>query len=523
MRRVDSRSKDGQGECHSVGWGPKSSFCSAGHAGAGVTTWAPGFCEIFLGAEDCRTFRSFGAQSAWLLLLYCAAPRSNFWLRTVPPELVEAFATAHDVGLWQCLCAIMHVNGDMVSASAKETATFPLSMGGLGLRSAFRLRQAAHWSSWGDCLEMIRDRCFQGWGMLMDRLTSTQQEQPHSIAAARESARRLERDGFDVPTWEDLAAGLRPELPPMEDGDIYQPNMGGSISHQGAQTLHLCSPGWSHLCRRQGEPCCVHKEAHWLRVPSRACLRRDSSVSTPNRSESCCCADCASPSPLQQMHADVAVSMTCLATTGLRALSRECWEEGSAALESAAARVCREAGGRVSTNVFVRDLDIAMFNMTDSRRLEVVADGLPLFGGAQLAIDTTLVSALRGDGSARRYAASRNGVALVDARRRKERTYPELAGDAGRARLIVLAAEVGGRWSDETLMFLKLVANAKSRSAPGPLRGKARAAWFRRCSAILSCSAAKAFALSLLDRRPMIGSDGEVPHLHSVLGDSRYA
>ena len=85
--------------------------------------------------------------------------------------------------------------------------------------------------------------------------------------------------------------------------------------------------------------------------------------------------------------------------------------------------------------------------------------GWPLFGGVQLAI-TTLVSALRGDGSARCHAASRNGVALVDARRRKERTYPELAGDAGRARLIVLVAEVGGRWSDETLMFLKLVANA---------------------------------------------------------------
>ena len=63
-----------------------------------------------------------------------------------------------------------------------------------------------------------------------------------------------------------------------------------------------------------------------------------------------------------------------------------------AALESAA-RVCRKVGARVSTNVFVRDLDI-VFNVTDSRKLEVVADGLPLFGGAELAIDTTLVSAL---------------------------------------------------------------------------------------------------------------------------------
>ena len=69
----------------------------------------------------------------------------------------------------------------------------------------------------------------------------------------------------------------------------------------------------------------------------------------------------------------------------------------------------------------------------------MVADGLPLFGGAQLAIDTTLVSALRVDGCARRHAAFKDGAALVEARKRKERTYPELVGNAGRARLVVLA------------------------------------------------------------------------------------
>ena len=57
----------------------------------------------------------------------------------------------------------------------------------------------------------------------MDRLTSTHQDQSHSIAAARESVRCLEGDGFDVPRWEDLGAGLRPHMPPMEEGDIYQP------------------------------------------------------------------------------------------------------------------------------------------------------------------------------------------------------------------------------------------------------------------------------------------------------------
>ena len=56
-------------------------------------------------------------------------------------------------------------------------------------------------------------------------------------------------------------------------------------------------------------------------------------------------------------------------------------------LEIAAARICREAGGRVRTNVFV--LDLGVVNQ-DTRRVEVV-DGLPLLQGAQLAADTTLV------------------------------------------------------------------------------------------------------------------------------------
>ena len=55
----------------------------------------PDFVRSFL---DQKTAEHSDLQSAWLLLLFCAAPRSNFWLRTVPPELVEAFATARDVG-----------------------------------------------------------------------------------------------------------------------------------------------------------------------------------------------------------------------------------------------------------------------------------------------------------------------------------------------------------------------------------------------------------------------------------------
>ena len=48
-------------------------------------------------------------------------------------------------------------------------------------------------------------------------------------------------------------------------------------------------------------------------------------------------------------------------------------------LERAAARVCREAGAAVATNVLVRDLNLQAARQ-DERRIEVIANGLPLVG-----------------------------------------------------------------------------------------------------------------------------------------------
>ena len=148
------------------------------------------------------------------------------------------------------------------------------------------------------------------------------------------------------------------------------------------------------------------------------------------------------------------------------------------ALESVGARICREAGARVSTSR-------PGFARTDARRLEIVAEGLPLFGGAQLAVDTTMVSAHHCDGTAR--AAHVVGVALTEARRRKERAYPELVGPRSRAKLVVLAGEVGERWSAETTMFLRLAA-ARARCESALLR-RAEQAWRMRWGAILAASA----------------------------------
>ena len=53
--------------------------------------------------------------------------------------------------------------------------------------------------------------------------------------------------------------------------------------------------------------------------------------------------------------------------------------------------MCREAGARATTNT--RDLNAAVSRF-DDRRIEVIANGLPLRNGAQLAVDTTIVSPL---------------------------------------------------------------------------------------------------------------------------------
>ena len=45
-------------------------------------------------------------------------------------------------------------------------------------------------------------------------------------------------------------------------------------------------------------------------------------------------------------------------------------------------------------------MELAAFDALDGRRLEIVADGLTLWRGAQLAIDTTMVSPLRKNGTA---------------------------------------------------------------------------------------------------------------------------
>ena len=70
--------------------------------------------------------------------------------------------------------------------------------------------------------------------------------------------------------------------------------------------------------------------------------------------------------------------------------------------------------------------------------------------------------------------------------------------------------------------FLAPPGEGQSSRGTSPLQRRAEAAWLLRWRVIMACSAAKAFALSLLESQTCAGSDGSTPMTEEVIGDFRY-
>ncbi len=467
-----------------------------------------------------RRIPSMGdTQSAWLLLLFCAAARATYVLRVVSPDLAAEYARAHDEALWECLCTIAAVDPETAGVW-RQVAQLPFHQGGLGLRSAERIGVAAHWASWADSLEMIQAR-HPPVAQAIVRALEMGGGDSDVLRAAHQCAEAVAAAGVVVPTWPALAAGARPEFQEHSEQEPGEAQHGWQFFAARALDARFRRRVWRQLSRperavlrSQSGPCAG---AALSAIPTssltrigpdsfRVLLRRRLRLGVSPAGRRCRCSLFLDPLGNHRAacpHAGV------LARRGFP-------------LESAAARVAREAGARVRTNVFVRDMDVGVLRPDDGRRVEVLAAGLPLFNGAQLAVDTTLVCALRCDGTPRAGADTRDGAALVAARRRKERTYPELTGERGRARLVVLALEVGGRWSAEAAQWVRLLAQARARTEPRVLRSAARRAWQRRWTGVLAVAAQRALAESLLDSTVGGGADGDVPSTQCVLEEARY-
>ena len=140
-------------------------------------------------------------QVAWLLLVFCAASRANYYFRVV----VRTFAERHDAAVWRCLQGMLGTEGD---GTTLDLAQLPFHWGGLGLRSAVRSSGAAHWASWADSLPMIQKRQPAVARLIIVQLTD--QSDGSHLSGATFSRERLLDVSFAVPTWVQIADGLRP-------------------------------------------------------------------------------------------------------------------------------------------------------------------------------------------------------------------------------------------------------------------------------------------------------------------------
>ena len=89
-----------------------------------------------------------------------------------------------------------------------------------------------------------------------------------------------------------------------------------------------------------------------------------------------------------------------------------------------------------------------------------------------------------------------------------------MIGRNARARLVVLAGEIGGRWSSETNTFVRLLAQAKAREGASHFT-----TWRLRWGSLLACASARVFAASLDLRSGGV----DVPPAHEVVNEFRHA
>ena len=162
-----------------------------------------------------------------LILYYCAIPRLNHILRTLPPHLVRTLAVAHDVSIVTTFCKLFgianswdwdaHLHGIQHGTWVLQ-AQLPLRLGGMGLRNSERTSTAAYWASWADVLPGLV-RKFPALGRnILHHLTAAQmgmQSGPQCLVAAERAGQHLDTNGWgDRLTWTNLAAGERPPEPP---------------------------------------------------------------------------------------------------------------------------------------------------------------------------------------------------------------------------------------------------------------------------------------------------------------------
>lgn len=460
-------------------------------------------------------------QSAWLLLVYCAAPRAQHFLRSVPPSLSRAYAARHDAATW---ATVQHFLGEPGNNAppwqhARRLAFLPAHQGGLGLLHAERIAPAAYWAAWADALPLLRRRCPEVAARCVAELVAGDSP-AHSLAEASAAAAHLQAEGWrDCPAWPDLlVAGPPPATAEAEPATWHHgwQRPAALVLHQSyrAQLLAASVPSSQAMLRSQAGP---HASAWLFAIPS-----EPATVLPPQHFHLAFRRRLRLPLPYTEARCGGHGLPGCgRALDPLGDHGASCPRSGALArrahvLEHAWVRVAREAvgpEGRVVPQQWLCHTNAPGVRSDDRRRLDMVIHGATALGEA-LCCDATLVSPLTSAGAPAHGAAHRDGAALVIAARRKRQRYPELA-QPGPQRLLTLAVETGGRWGADCTALIRALVAIRCRRAPAALRAAAAAGWQRRWWGFLSVAVQRAVCATVLGgaflRPPLPAGDADPP------------
>ena len=451
-------------------------------------------------------------QSAWLLLYFCAAPRANHLLRTVPPSRVLAYTQEHDLAVRTCFANILQINvQDLFSNNVGLQIDLPLKYGGMGLRNNSRISPCAFWASWADSLKTICERTPALVHLLHTRVMQIHADRnvfdaSRSIDAFCNAANTLRGEGFqELPSWEDLFCG---SIAPQGPENVLDDN------HYGTGWQRIASSTRELFARQQLEQvsdrsqcarirsCSGTNTSRWLTtVPTEhaltmsdpnfrcAILRR---INLPVLADATRCEGCNRPIDMHGYHRS-----TCMRTGRVHARHRTLLETWVRVLREGGASI--RIGGRnphverLIRNTFLRS------SPDDDRRMDIVVSGLSdVMGGTPLFIDVTCVSPLTGNGIARGRSATIDGHTVGEAdRRNRNQDYPDIERSS-RAKLICAGVETFGRWSTQCLHLIRQLAKSKSASYPEVLQKSIQQAFSQRWWALLSIAVQNSVAENIL-------------------------
>ena len=446
-------------------------------------------------------------QAAWLLLLYCAAPRSDHLLRNVPPDVGDYYAQAHDRQVRGTLAQLLNIPIQTCDDPLVQgIAQLPIRLGGLGLRSSCRIAPCAYWASWADTLHTMHIRFPEVASGILHNLRSMASEGGlcrvgHALRGFISASDILGVEGFALPSLDALVAGTA-ELPDEDEERAEAAEPGerrkgwqraasdARERHERQRLLEASTRTGQARLRSSSGP----HAGRWLSaVPAEAALE----LASPLFRFSLCrrlglpvcvgggaCEGCGRELDAYGFH-----RATCMRTGRVHARHKH--------LVAAWRRVFGEAGINIpDRNVerFLRDTHIRR-GPQDGRRMDLVTPGIAnVFGGAPLFIDATMVSPLHGTGVPMANAATTDGAVLAAASNRNStQDYPDVEASP-LAQLLCLGVETYGRWGPHCLTLVRQLARNKASTYSAALRRPAEAAHTTRWWSLLSVAAQRQVA-----------------------------